>query len=175
MLQAEPFDLGVKTRQMFDELLDYDRIEMNSRTAQQQRSRFVERHAAAKRSIFANRVEAIDNRDNARGDGDLFAAQAVRITAAVPLFVVMPDDRNHWIREIHTTEDLGAHDRVDLHLLKLSMSQRSRLIQNVRRNGKLADVMQQRTRFECGDLVRRKTKHFAHARGVNLHATNVAM
>src|SRR6185369_7163633 len=112
MLQAEPFDLGVKTRQVFDELLDDDRIEMNSGTAQQQRRRFVERHATTKWSIFTNRVEAIDNGDNARGDGDLFAAQAVRITAAVPLFVVMPDDRNHRIREVHTTEDLGSDDRV---------------------------------------------------------------
>ena len=52
----------------------------------------------------------------------LFATQTVRITTAVPLFVVMPDDRNHRIRKIHAAEDLGADDRVDLHLLKLSMS-----------------------------------------------------
>src|SRR6185503_13961536 len=141
MLQAEPFNLGVKTRQVFDELLDDDRIKMDSGTTQQQRSCFIERHATAKRSVFTNRVEAIDNGDNARGDGDLFTAQTVRITTAVPLFVVMPDDRNHWIREVHTTEDLGADDRVDLHLLKLSMSQRSGFIQNMRRHGELADVV----------------------------------
>src|SRR6185503_17354873 len=141
MLQAEPFDLGVKTRQVFDEPLDDDRIEMNSGTAQQQRSRFVERHATAKWPVFTNRIEAIDHGDNARGDGNLFAAQTIGITAAVPLFVVMPDDRNHWIREVHTTEDLGADDRVDLHLLKLSMSQRSGFIQNMRRHGELADVV----------------------------------
>src|SRR5689334_4367598 len=114
MLQPEALDLGVKTRQVPEKLLDHDRIEVYSRAAQQERSRFVERHATAERSILANRVEAIDHGDNARGDGNLFTAQTVRIATAVPLFVVMPDDRNHWIREVHTPEDLGAHDRVDL-------------------------------------------------------------
>ena len=35
MLQAESFDLGVETRQVFEKLFDHDRIEMNSGAAQQ--------------------------------------------------------------------------------------------------------------------------------------------
>src|SRR5262249_4970810 len=54
MLQPKPFDLGIKSRQMFDELLDDHRIEVNTRAAQQQRRRFVQRHAATERSIFPN-------------------------------------------------------------------------------------------------------------------------
>ncbi len=61
MLESEFGDFFVKTWQVLEKLLDYDGIEVNSRTAKQQRSGLVHRHAATERSILTNRVETIDH------------------------------------------------------------------------------------------------------------------
>jgi hypothetical protein len=156
-------------------LLDHGRIEVNTGAAKQKGSRFIERHTASKRSIFTNRVEAVDHRNDASCDRDLFAAESVGITATVPLFVMVSDDRNHGIWKIHTTEDLRPDNCVNLHLLKLCMCQWPGLVENVRWHRELADVVKQRTCFQRGDFIRTKPKHFAHSRRVNLHAPNVAM
>ena len=57
---------------------------------------------------------------------------------------MVSDNRNDGIRKINTAEDLRSNDRVDLHLFKLSRSQWSRFVQDVRWHGKFTDVVKQR-------------------------------
>src|ERR1044072_1709728 len=141
MLQTKRFDLRVELWQVFDELFDNNGIEMNTSAAQQQRGCFTERHTATERTIFTNRVEAVDHGNNARCNRNLLAPHFVGITTAFPLLVMMTNDRNHRIRKVHARENLRAHDRMNLHPLKLSRSQRAGLIQDMRRHGKLAHIM----------------------------------
>src|SRR5437867_1981572 len=102
--------------------------------------------------MFTHGVEAIGERKYASGDRYLVAAQAVRITAAIPALVVMSDDRHNRIRKSDPLENLGADDRVNFHLLELRGRESAWLVENVVGHGELADVVQQRARFERFDL-----------------------
>src|ERR1043165_6387389 len=88
---------------------------------------------------------------------------------------MMPDNRNNGVRKIHTTQDLRPNNRVNLHLLKLCVCKRAGLVENMRWNCELADVVKQRTCFQRGDFICTEPEHFAHSGCVNLNASNVAM
>ena len=99
-------------------------------------------------AILANGVEANPHRQYSGCHRNLFAFEPVRITAAVPSLVMMANDRYYWIREVDAFHNLGADDRVNLHLLELGGGKFAGFVQYVIRYGYLADVVQQRARFE---------------------------
>ena len=105
-----------------------------------------------------------------------FAGEPVGITLAVPLLVVMPDDRHDRVREVHRFENLGAFGGVLLHPLELGVGQRARLVEHVVRHRELADVVQQRRGFERAQFERvGDAQRARHRDRVALHAADVAV
>ena len=70
-------------------------------------------------AIGCERVQTVHRRQDACPDWDLLASKAVRITAAIPLFMMGANDRHHGVWEIDPLKDLGADHRMNLHLFKL--------------------------------------------------------
>jgi hypothetical protein len=101
------------------------------------------------RSIRGQRVEAVHDREDARTDGDVGAADPIRVAGSVPVLVVVPDDRHDRIRKVDRREDLRADRRVQFHLLVFGRRQFSRLVEDVFGNRDLARVVQQRCRLDC--------------------------
>src|SRR5215470_10607112 len=118
------------------------RVEMNSGATSQQCSGLVHCHTTTKRPVFTNRIKAINNRDDSCRYWDLFTLKAIRISATVPAFVMMTDDRHDGIRKVHATQYLRTHNGVNLHLLKLCGCQSPGLIQDMWRHGEFADIVQ---------------------------------
>ena len=106
-------------------------------------------HAPAVGPVRRQCVVAVDDRENARTNRDGVAFDAVRIAAAIPVLVVVADDRHHRIREVDRGENLGADRGVELHLLELGRRELARFVQDVLGHRNLAGVVEQRRRFDC--------------------------
>ena len=106
-------------RQNADEGLDQRRIEAGARLGAQDVERLVAALRQTVRPIGHQRAESIDDRDDARAERNLLAAQRRRIAGAVPALVVALDERRHRQRERHVANDVGADPRVDPHFLEL--------------------------------------------------------
>ena len=115
--------------------------------------RLIERHGAPVLAVRSERIETIHGRENAGTDGNLFAGKAERIAGTVPLFVVRAHDRHDRIGKLDFFQNLGAHQRVDLHLFELFRSQFAGLGNDVFGNGEFADIVQQRGGLERFEIV----------------------
>ena len=124
-------------------------------------------------AVLAHRVEAVDHREYARGLRNLLALKPVGVAAPVPTLVVMADDRDHRVREIHALHDLRAHDRVHLHLVELGGRELAGLVEDVIGDGDLAHVVQQRARLERFYLRLAQPEMAGQPARVNLHAVDV--
>ena len=105
-------------------------------------------HPRPVRPIRRQRVETVDHREIREPIGIASPGETVRIAAAVPVLVMMPDDRRDREREADHREDVGADRRVALHDLVLGRSQAARLVEDMFGNRQLANVMQQRRRLD---------------------------
>ena len=72
----------------------------------------------------------------------------MRITLAVPAFVMMADDGHDRIWEGDVAQDARADFGMHRDFRKLSLRQLAGFIQDVIRHGEFADVMEQRRRLE---------------------------
>ena len=103
-------------------------------------------------------------------------SDAVRVATAVPILMVMADDRHDRIREVDRRKNLGADRRMELHLLEFGRRELAGLVQDVLGDGDLAGIVQQRRRFDrleqrfVGDLEFARERH----RG-DLDAADVAV
>ena len=90
------------------------------------------------------RVEHVGDRDDARTDGNLGFAQAVRITAAVPSLVVAFRDLRGELecRLPGRPQQPCSGERVRLHQHPLVLAERPLLVENPSGNRELADVVQ---------------------------------
>src|SRR5258707_15330736 len=70
-------------------------------------------------------VEVVHSREDSCPDRYGLALQAVGVSDAVPLFVVGAHDGNNWVGEFHTSQNLRADNRVDLHFLEFFRSKAS--------------------------------------------------
>ena len=93
------------------------------------------------RSVRCESVEAVDDREDARSDGDVRPLDPVRIPPAVPVLMMVPDDRDDGVRKIDRREYVGTHARVELHLFELGGRQLSGLVEDVLRHGQLAHIV----------------------------------
>src|SRR5947209_3938916 len=84
---------------------DYGRVKAGTGFHLDMLHRIFERNRTAILPVGRQCIEAINGRENARAHGNLFATQAIGISAAVPLLVVRANDRNHGIRELHAFEN----------------------------------------------------------------------
>src|SRR5262245_56793916 len=80
------------------------------------------RHPRAIGAIRCQRIEAINDRQNASTDWDVGSFQAARISAAIPVLVVMTDNRNNGVWEVDRRENVCTHTRVQFHFFKLGVS-----------------------------------------------------
>ncbi len=71
---------------------------------------------------------------------------------------------------MHPLQDVRAYNRVDLHDFELFRGQLARFVDDAFRHCKLADVMQQRSRFDCLYLVLAQIKCLAQLSHVDTHA-----
>ena len=68
----------------------------------------------------------------------------IGVAGAVPVLVMVTDDRHHRIREIDRGKNLRADRGMELHLLELGRRELAGLVQDVLRHGDLPGVVQQR-------------------------------
>ena len=127
------------------------------------------------RPLRHQRVEVVDDRQDARAERDLFTLQSGRVALAVPALVMAQDQRRHRIRERHRADDVRADLRMRADLLELLGRQRPGLRQDVLGHGELADVVQQRRRLHALDFVLRHAQRARDGRGVELHAPDVRL
>ena len=133
--------------------LDHLRVQPLARFLLQQPDRRFRGHRLVVRPLRHQRVEVVDDRQDARAERNLLTLQPGRIALAVPALVVAQDQRRHGIRERHRADDVGADLRMRADLLELFGRQRARLGQDVLGHRQLADVVQQRRRLHALDLV----------------------
>src|SRR6185295_6745989 len=126
---------------MLDKKLYNSGIKVCTSTAQQQCNGLSTGHHPSKRTIFTNRVKTINDGNNPSSDWYLLALQTIRVAQTIPLLMVMPHDRDNWIREIDATQYLCSYHGMDLHLIELGGCQSARLIQDVRRHCQLSYVV----------------------------------
>ena len=86
-----------------------------------------------------------------------------------------PDDGCNRVRELDAFEDLGPDDRMDLHLFELLRRQFAGLGDDVFRNGKLSDVMQDGGGSQGFHLRAANAHLLTERRRINLHALQVVM
>jgi hypothetical protein len=78
------------------ERINHERIVHRSSTLAKYTKCVVRAETWAIRSIRCQCVKAVDYRQYSSTEGDLGTGYARRITVAIPLFVVMSDNWNHW-------------------------------------------------------------------------------
>ena len=169
------FGLGGKRRIQLDEGLDDARIERLAAFLVQQADRGIEGHRLVVRPLRHQRVEVVDDREDARAERDLFALEAARVSLSIPPFVMAEDQRRHRIGKRHAADDFRADLRVDADLLELLLRQRTRLRQDVLGHGQLADVVEQRRGLDALNLVLGHAERACEAGRVHLHAADVAL
>ena len=151
------------------------RVERPPGLLPEQQQRGLVRHRLVIRPLRRERVEVVDDREDAGAQRDVVAPQPLRIALAVPALVVAQDERRDRVGERHGADDLGADLRVNADLLELFLRERARLREDVLGHGQLADVVQQRRGLDALDLVVGHAQRAGQARGVDLHAADVRL
>src|SRR5208282_1014348 len=100
------------------------------------------RYRAAIRPFRCECVKTVDDRKDACSDRNHFSSQAVWISAAIPLFVVGPNNGNNWVRKLDAVENFRADDRMDLHSIEFFGREASGFGEDLLRNGELAYVVE---------------------------------
>ena len=166
---------GRERRVHLDEGLHDPWVERLAAFLPQQADRGVEAHRLVVRPLRHERVEVVDDRQNARAERDVFGLEPRRIPFAVPPFVMAENERRDRIRERHAADDFGADLRVNADLLELFLRQRARLRQDVFGDGELADVVEQRRGLHTLNFVVRHAERARQSGGVHLHPADVAL
>ena len=162
-------------RRHLDEHLHDLRIERAARFLLEQRHGGLWGHRLVVWPIRGQRIVVVDHRKDSRPQRNLLALDSLRVSLAVPAFVVAQDQRRHWIRERHGADDLGADLRMDADLLELFLRQRSRLRQNVLGHRELADVVEQGGGLHTLDFGVGHAEAARDAGGVDLDAADMRL
>src|SRR5262249_24228607 len=99
----------------------------------------------------AQSIVDIDDLQDARQQRYVLARQAVGIAAAVPMLMVMADNRQHSAKRLERLADVLADHRMLFHDRALSGSEARILRENLIRNRDLAQVVQEAAAFERHD------------------------
>ncbi len=166
-------DLGAQPRHDARERRHDAGVERLAGVLLENRQRRVGADRPVVRAVRRQRIEIVNDAENAGPERDLFLFQPGRIAASVPPLVVAQDERRHRVRERDAGDDVGAHLRVNANLLELFGCQRTRLGEDVLRHGELADVVQERSRPDRLDFVLAHAERASHARRVRLYTSDV--
>src|SRR5206468_5549983 len=118
-------------RDQLDELLDDLRVVRDTAVGAQHLDGDGVSQPGTIRTVGGQRVEAVDNREDAGTEGDVRPFQAVRVARAVPPLVVMAHDRYDRVWELDQPEDLRSHGRVQLDDFELGGTEGPWLVQHV--------------------------------------------
>ncbi|MDQ6746429.1 MAG: hypothetical protein M3Z27_10510 [Actinomycetota bacterium] len=116
-----------------------------------------------------NRVKGVRRGDDPSSERDLFAAQPVRIPLPVQALVMMQDDRGQLF-VTKAGHHLGAVHWVTFDEIELPVGEPVRLIENLRWNAELADIVDQRGGANRLNLSAGETHLAGDASGVASHA-----
>src|ERR1043166_4307707 len=89
-------------------MLEQPRIKHLAHLALHDRQRFSAREPAAIGTVTRQRVEDVGDAEDPRRERYRLATELVRIAAAVPALVMIPDHRQHVPGKIDALEQLGA-------------------------------------------------------------------
>ena len=93
--------------------------------------------------VGSQSVVAIDDRQNPGPKRNTVAFEAVGVSGAVPVLMVMSNDWLHRVRKVDRLQNVGADCSVDLHSFKFGRRQRAWFVEDVLRNRELSCVVQQ--------------------------------
>jgi hypothetical protein len=99
-------------------------------------------HRGAVRTRGGERVVDVDDAYDLRGEGDLVAAQAIRVSRPVVLLVVPADDRLDVPGELDALEQVDPPHRVHLHDLELVAREGAGLVEDLMGDLHLAEVVE---------------------------------
>jgi hypothetical protein len=98
------------------------------------------------------------------------------IASAIPILVVVADDRDDWIGEANRGKKIGSDICVPFHLFEFGGREFSRLVQNEFWNGQLSHIVK---KSRCLDRLQLRVVIYAEAlcqlRGEDLNASDVTM
>jgi hypothetical protein len=94
--------------------------------------------------VGSHRLVSVAGEHDPGRQRDLVACEAVRVTAAVPTFILVPDRARNLAEAGDSAEDPLADHGVLAHQRQLTCVQRAWLEQNLRQNPELADIVQDR-------------------------------
>ena len=158
-----------------DECLDGSRVERLARLLLDQRDGRFERHRLVVRAVRRQRVEVVDEEQDSRAERDVLSLEPARIAASIPPLVMILNERRDRVRKRYSSDDVRTDLRMCLYLLELFGGQRTRLREDVLRDGELADVVQQRRCSHRLSFGVRHTELSSHRRRVELHAADVIL
>ncbi len=104
-------------------------------------------------ALGGDRVVDVGDGGDARELLDLCAAEAGGVAGAVDALVVVADDRDGERREVGGTQELDAGVGVGPHDLHLVVGEPAGLVEDLRRYGELADVVDEQTEAELAHAV----------------------
>ena len=121
-----------------------------------------------------DRVERVGDADDPRLDRDPLPREPVRIAAAVPA-LVMPAHRRGERRVAEALDHLAARGGVLLHELELRVGEPTRLVDDLRRDAQLADVVDRRGGLGAFHLLVRQVHALRDHRHVARDAARVTV
>src|SRR6516225_7402049 len=114
-----------------EESIDNHRVVHGSAALLQNCESLVVRQFRSIRTIRGQRVKTINDRENSSPDRDCCCFDAGWIAGSIPVFMMVTNDGNHWVREIDRGKDVSSDAGVELHFLELSVGQLAWLVQDV--------------------------------------------
>ena len=151
------------------------RIEPRARHFLHFRHRLSQRQGGPILAVRGQRVQTIHGSENSRADRNLFSAESLGISRAIPALVVRADNRRHGIGKRDALQNLRAHQGMHLHLFELFRREFSGLVDDLFRDGEFPDIVQQGGRPQSFDLAFRQLQFFGHGYGISAHALQVSV
>ena len=134
---------------------------------------FVMRLGLAKRPVVCKSAVHIDDTHDLGTLRNRVATQPVGIARAIPVFLVVTDDRQHGFERLERRADVTAHARMLVKQGPLARSQGAGLFQNRVRDGDLAHVVQDGSVIENLYFLRIHAEGFCQHNGIVGHLFHV--
>jgi len=133
------------------------RIELRTAAADDLRRRHFEGTGAAIRSVRRDRVERIDDVEDACPDHDVVPTESRGIPGSVPSLVMLQNDQGGRSKVVDAVQELPSQFRVAFHLHPFLRRKGPWLAQDAVRDPDLADVVQQGATLDDREVVLGKT------------------
>src|SRR6266545_2734456 len=138
-----PRDLGELRLRHREKRLGAALVELRAGAAGDLLARRLGGERAPEGAVVRHRVVRVGDREDARGDRDLLAAEAARVAAAVEPLLVREHHLGGALEEVDRAEDVIADLRVALHLAPLGVVELPGLQEDRVGHADLADVVEE--------------------------------